>query len=198
VLIGVVGSVWSSPATSNVAGKLLIAFITIANMGSVTGPGAAGWTYTAESGSARLRAKTTTFGNLGNAAGMNVFANTFPYLLEIMSLKIGLFFGGLGLVGLALIYLFIPDYFSFRITLAGRTFRSTSSSSARSALASSRRPNAPVITVWTCSKMVGVIGVINPSRPEDSFPRSLGSGGQRELIRFLPDVEWLAVSLLGL
>ncbi|RSH85347.1 hypothetical protein EHS25_004743 [Saitozyma podzolica] len=63
-------------------------------------PGAAGWTYTAESGSSPLPAKTTTI----------LFANVFPYMLQVVSFKVGFFFGWCGVVALIFIYLFTHDY----------------------------------------------------------------------------------------
>ncbi|KIV86711.1 hypothetical protein PV11_02309 [Exophiala sideris] len=93
----------------------LIAATIIGNIGSVTGPGAAGWAYTGESGSARLRTKTTTLGNLGNCMMMNASGVYAPYLLSTVAYakwgeKTGFFFGSLGLVSLILVYFLIPDY----------------------------------------------------------------------------------------
>ncbi|KAK4939036.1 hypothetical protein LTR10_020610 [Elasticomyces elasticus] len=82
LVIGIVGSIWFDLAVSTTAGNHLIAATVIGNIGSVTGPGAAGWAYTAESGSARLRAKTTTLGNLGNCMMMNASGVYAPYLLS--------------------------------------------------------------------------------------------------------------------
>ena len=52
---------------SQAQGSLLVALVAIFLAASTIGPGVAGWVYTGESGSSRLRAKTTTLGTVGNA-----------------------------------------------------------------------------------------------------------------------------------
>jgi hypothetical protein len=49
------------------AGALLVVFAALFLSASTLGPGVAGWAYTGESGSSRLRSKTTTLGTMGNA-----------------------------------------------------------------------------------------------------------------------------------
>jgi hypothetical protein len=49
------------------AGALLVVFAALFISASTLGPGVAGWAYTGESGSSRLRSKTTTLGTMGNA-----------------------------------------------------------------------------------------------------------------------------------
>lgn len=87
--IGIVGTVQPDINTSNAAGGLLIFSVCVLAVGSVTGPGAAGWTYTGESGSVRLRAKTNTLGNLGNAAMSWVMGSTVSLMLASWSFKVG-------------------------------------------------------------------------------------------------------------
>lgn len=47
---------------SQAQGSVLVALVSIFLAASTIGPGVAGWAYTGESGSSKLRAKTTTLG----------------------------------------------------------------------------------------------------------------------------------------
>ncbi|OJJ51058.1 hypothetical protein ASPZODRAFT_162942 [Penicilliopsis zonata CBS 506.65] len=108
--IGIVGSVKPDVKTSNAASGLVIFFTSVLVCGSVSGPGAVGWTYTGESGSIRLRAKTNTLGNLGNAAVSWVFASTISYIVTDIGLNSGYLFAGFAAVSVVITYLFIPDF----------------------------------------------------------------------------------------
>ncbi|KAJ9117070.1 hypothetical protein QFC24_006529 [Naganishia onofrii] len=73
------------------------------------------WAYTAESGSSRLRAKTTTLGTVGNAIIGLIMTTVLPYLLSAdygakWGAKTGYLFAGLGAVCIILIWFFIPDF----------------------------------------------------------------------------------------
>ena len=132
---------------NNAAGILLVLFLATFNVGSTAGPGATGkslalvtgqalmgrapigWVYTGESGSARLRAKTTTLGTCGNVSlppasqkcantdcqitkalvGL-VFNSALPYMLTVWGAKSGFLFAGLGSISCVCVYLFIPDF----------------------------------------------------------------------------------------
>ncbi|KAL8291287.1 hypothetical protein RQP46_002265 [Phenoliferia psychrophenolica] len=100
---------------SSAAGILLVLFLAFFTVGSTAGPGATGWVYTGESGSARLRAKTTTLGTCGNATVGLVFNSALPYMLNVWGAKSGFLFAGLGATSCVIVYLFIPDF-------TGRTF----------------------------------------------------------------------------
>ncbi|CAK7227991.1 hypothetical protein SEUCBS140593_006763 [Sporothrix eucalyptigena] len=108
--IGIVGSVQSDVQSSNSAQALVILFVCILTAGSVSGPGAVGWTYTGESGSMRLRAKTNTLGNLGNASIAWVMGSTISFMMTDLSLNTGYFYAGLAAMSVAIVYFFIPDY----------------------------------------------------------------------------------------
>ncbi len=96
------------------------------------GPGVAGWAYTGESGSARLRAKTTTLGTMGNALIGLVMTTCLPYMLTKVGAKtgkcsrpvldistivnprtpsfLGFMFFGLGVISCVLVVLYVPDF----------------------------------------------------------------------------------------
>jgi hypothetical protein len=71
------------------AGVCLVLFVALFSAASTLGPGVAGWAYTGESGSARLRAKTTTLGTMGNALIGLVMTTCLPYLLTKVGAKTG-------------------------------------------------------------------------------------------------------------
>ncbi|GAA5987219.1 hypothetical protein JCM10908_001864 [Rhodotorula pacifica] len=101
------------------AGKMLTVFVALFIAGSTLGPGVAGWTYTGEAGSSRLRAKTATLGTAGNAVAGLVWTSVLPYLLDAdeanLGPKTGFIFFGFGVACVVLVWFFIPD-------LTGRTF----------------------------------------------------------------------------
>ncbi|KAG0655501.1 hypothetical protein C6P46_000847 [Rhodotorula mucilaginosa] len=101
------------------AGKMLTFFVALFTAGSTLGPGVAGWTYTGEAGSSRLRAKTATLGTAGNAVAGLVWTSVLPYLLDAdevnLGPKTGFIFFGFGVACVVLVWFFIPD-------LTGRTF----------------------------------------------------------------------------
>lgn len=98
-----------------------------------------GWAYTGESGSSRLRAKTTTLGTVGNAVVGLIMTTVLPYLLSAdsgakwgaktgeywllsslahpanMYNAAGYLFAGLGTMCVVLLWFFIPD-------LTGRSY----------------------------------------------------------------------------
>lgn len=118
VVVGIIGSVWYptfiNPPPAAASG-LLIAAITISNAGCQLGPQAVSWIYTAETGSARLRAKTASIGQstavvLGQISGIY-----FPYMLSTTAYtkwgcKLGYFFGGWGVFFLVVCGFFLPDH----------------------------------------------------------------------------------------
>ncbi|KAJ5730328.1 uncharacterized protein N7483_004836 [Penicillium malachiteum] len=108
--IGLVGSIEPNVKSSSAASGLIIFFVCILGCGSFSGPGAVGWTYTGESGSMHLRAKTNTLGNLGNAGIAWVFVSTVSYMIAGMSLSIGYFYAGMTALSMIIVYFFIPDY----------------------------------------------------------------------------------------
>jgi len=129
------GAYASGPATC------LVVFIALFVAGSTLGPGVAGWAYTAESGSSRLRAKTTTLGTVGNALIGLVMTSVLPYMLNGQDAggrgwgpKTAFMFFILGVVCSVAIYLFIPEYAGrsyaqidelFQRRIPARKFRST-------------------------------------------------------------------------
>ncbi|KAJ5707337.1 hypothetical protein N7488_007138 [Penicillium malachiteum] len=102
--IGLVGSIEPDVKSSSAASGLIIFFVCILGCGSFSGPGAVGWTYTGESGSMHLRAKTNTLGNLGNAAIAWVFVSTVSYMIA------GYFYAGMTALSMIIVYFLIPDY----------------------------------------------------------------------------------------
>jgi hypothetical protein len=93
------------------------------------GPTGVGWTYMGESGSLRLRAKTTVFGALGNGIVGVVYNVAIPYMLTgnafgvkgscfwsvqtrvaLHSLTASFRFAGWAVVCIVLTFFFIPDY----------------------------------------------------------------------------------------
>lgn len=110
ITLGAVGAHWKDPATSAVAGNLLIVGMIIANMGAQLGPQAVSYLYSAETGSARLRAKTTSISQsvaavLGQTSGVYL-----PYMLSSWGCKTGFYFGGFGVGFLILSWFVVPDY----------------------------------------------------------------------------------------
>ena len=123
------------------AGALLVVFAALFLSASTLGPGATGWAYTGESGSSRLRSKTTTLGTMGNAIAGLIMGESglpsaqvtqlttmlavskgivLPYLLSAdtgakLGVKTAFIFFGLGLICSVLIWFTIPDF-------TGRTF----------------------------------------------------------------------------
>lgn len=101
------------------SGVMLFFFVALFGAASAMGPGAAGWVYTGESGSSRLRSKCTTLGTVGNAIVGLVMTSVIPYLLDAdeanWGAKTGYLFFGLGLGCCVVIYFFIPEY-------SGRSF----------------------------------------------------------------------------
>ncbi|KAJ9114712.1 hypothetical protein QFC22_005588 [Naganishia vaughanmartiniae] len=96
-------------------GSLLVFFVSLFLAASTLGPGVAGWAYTGESGSSRLRAKTTTLGTVGNAIVGLIMTTVLPYLLSAdygakWGAKTGYLFAGLGAVCIVLLWFFIPDF----------------------------------------------------------------------------------------
>ncbi|KAL6401537.1 putative mfs hexose transporter [Ilyonectria robusta] len=91
------------------AGAVLVTFVALFNAAVTIGPGVAGWSYTAESASARLRAKTATLAVGCNAVIGTVTNIVIPIELEAIGAQTGYMFFGIGLVCIVLIYLWIPD-----------------------------------------------------------------------------------------
>ncbi|KAK9447081.1 general substrate transporter [Limtongia smithiae] len=112
--IGIVDSVDHGVYSAS-AGSALVAFIAIFNAGTAVGPGVAGWSYAAEAGSARLRAKTATISVGCNAIIGTVTNIVIPFELDAIGAKTGYMFFGIGCLCLVFIYLWIPD-------VTGRTY----------------------------------------------------------------------------
>lgn len=68
---------------------MLVFFVALFIAASTVGPGVAGWAYTGESGSSRLRAKTTTLGTVGNALIGLIMTTCLPFLLDKAGAKTG-------------------------------------------------------------------------------------------------------------
>jgi len=103
-------------------GVALTFFVSLFIAASTVGPGVAGWAYTGESGSARLRAKTTTLGTVGNALVGLVMTSVLPYMLNDKDAggtgwgaKTGFMFFILGCLCIVGVWFMIPEY-------AGRTY----------------------------------------------------------------------------
>ena len=75
----------------------MLAFLCIGAAAVQFGPTGVGWTYMGESGSLRLKAKTTVFGALGNGLVGVVYNVAIPYMVESPSV------GGLGIGGSCLL-----------------------------------------------------------------------------------------------
>ncbi|KAJ5733497.1 hypothetical protein N7493_002283 [Penicillium malachiteum] len=105
--IGLVGSIEPNVKSSSAASGLITFSVCILGCGSFSGPGAVGWTYTGESGSMHLRAKTNTLGNLGNAVIAWVFVSTVSYMIAGMSLNIGYFYAAMTALSMIIVYFFI-------------------------------------------------------------------------------------------
>lgn len=73
------------------------------------------WSYAGESGSARLRAKTTTLATGFNAIIGTVTNIVIPFELVAIGPKTGYMFFGIGIICCVLIYIWIPD-------VTGRTY----------------------------------------------------------------------------
>ena len=73
------------------------------------------WAYAGESGSVRLRAKTTTLATGGNAIIGTVTNIVIPFELAAIGPKTGYMFFGFGVICCVLIYIWIPD-------VTGRTY----------------------------------------------------------------------------
>ena len=86
--IGVTALVSKTPYSIK-AGKIMLAFLCIGVFSATVGPNACGWIYIGESGSVRLRAKTTTLGALGNGITGVVYNVAIPYMLETNRLGVG-------------------------------------------------------------------------------------------------------------
>ncbi|KAL1887406.1 hypothetical protein Sste5346_010247 [Sporothrix stenoceras] len=71
------------------AGHIMLAFLCIGSYSSTLGPNASGWIYIGESGSMRLRAKTTTLGALGNGILGTTYNIAIPYMLQPTRLGVG-------------------------------------------------------------------------------------------------------------
>ncbi|OJJ42785.1 hypothetical protein ASPZODRAFT_104447 [Penicilliopsis zonata CBS 506.65] len=112
--IGVIDSADHGNTTTG-AGIGLVFFIAFFNAAVAVGPGVAGWSYAAESASARLRAKTATLGTGANAIIGTVTNIVIPFELDAIGSKTGYMFFGLGVICMVLIYLWIPD-------VTGRTY----------------------------------------------------------------------------
>ncbi|GFZ46522.1 hypothetical protein JCM24511_04769 [Saitozyma sp. JCM 24511] len=67
---------------SYASGVVLTFFVALFSAASTLGPGFAGFAYTGESGSSRLRAKTTTLGVVGNALVGLIMTTCLPYMLN--------------------------------------------------------------------------------------------------------------------
>ncbi|KAH6957824.1 general substrate transporter [Ilyonectria sp. MPI-CAGE-AT-0026] len=106
--IGVVDTADHGNNTAS-AGAALVTFVALFNAAVTIGPGVAGWSYTAESASARLRAKTATLAVGCNAVIGTVTNIAIPVELEAIGAKTGYMFFGIGLVCIVLIYLWVPD-----------------------------------------------------------------------------------------
>ena len=111
IMIGSVGAHWVNPGSSPLAGNLLIAAVVIGNMGCQLGPQAVSYLYMSESGSSRLRAKTTSISAslpsvLGQVSGIYL-----PFMLAGRGTLIsGFTFGGCGVLFLILSLFVVPDY----------------------------------------------------------------------------------------
>jgi hypothetical protein len=66
----------------------MLTFLCLGLAGAQDGPSGCGWTYIGESGSLRLRAKTTTLGNLGNGILGTAYNVAIPYMLTTFSFSI--------------------------------------------------------------------------------------------------------------
>ncbi|CAK7234794.1 hypothetical protein SBRCBS47491_009069 [Sporothrix bragantina] len=86
--IGVTGLSMKLPYNI-MAGHIMLAFLCIGSYSSTLGPNASGWIYIGESGSMRLRAKTTTLGALGNGILGTTYNIAIPYMLQPTRLGVG-------------------------------------------------------------------------------------------------------------
>jgi hypothetical protein len=78
--IGSAAAAFSEPYPQ-AAGKIMLGFLCFGAALIQFGPTGDGWTYMGESGSLRLRAKTTVFGALGNGIVGVVYNVAIPYML---------------------------------------------------------------------------------------------------------------------
>ncbi|OJJ48053.1 hypothetical protein ASPZODRAFT_15498 [Penicilliopsis zonata CBS 506.65] len=110
-MIGAVGARWGSTIAGNaVAGNLVIAGVVISNIGCQLGPQAVSFLYASESGSSRLRAKTTSISmSIGSLVGQCT-SILFPFILEDWGTQVGFFFGGFGALFLIICLVWVPDY----------------------------------------------------------------------------------------
>lgn len=104
------------------AGVMLTLFVSLFIAASTIGPGVAGWAYTGESGSSRLRAKTATLGTVGNAIVGLIMTSVLPYMLDSPSAggagwgaRTGFMFFILGVACCVGVYFLVPEY-------AGRSY----------------------------------------------------------------------------
>lgn len=86
--IGVTGLAMKLPYNIQ-AGHIMLGFLCIGSYSSTLGPNASGWIYIGESGSMRLRAKTTTLGALGNGILGTTYNIAIPYMLQPTRLGVG-------------------------------------------------------------------------------------------------------------
>ncbi|CAK7207177.1 hypothetical protein SEUCBS139899_009985, partial [Sporothrix eucalyptigena] len=110
--IGVTGLAMKLPYNIT-AGHIMLGFLCIGSYSSTLGPNASGWIYIGESGSMRLRAKTTTLGALGNGILGTTYNIAIPYMLQPTRLGVGgsaIYFAGFGIIDIIITYFFIPDY----------------------------------------------------------------------------------------
>ncbi|KAH8667001.1 general substrate transporter [Xylariales sp. PMI_506] len=106
--IGVIDTVDHGNTTQS-AGAGLVAMVAIFNAAVTVGPGVAGWSYTGEAASARLRAKTATLAVGSNAIIGTVTNIVIPFELTAIGPKTGYMFFGIGVIACFLIYMWIPE-----------------------------------------------------------------------------------------
>ncbi|CAK7237471.1 hypothetical protein SCUCBS95973_009970 [Sporothrix curviconia] len=110
--IGVTGTVWTSPYPSTAA-PAFITWVTLGVIGNSVGPGACGFIYAAEAGSARLRALSNSLGQTIRGVLSMTYGLAIAYMLDGGALGVrgaGYWFLGWGLIALVLTYFFIPDF----------------------------------------------------------------------------------------
>lgn len=109
-MVGAVGRHWADPGASTTGSNLLIAGVVIGYMGMQLGPQAVSSLYASETGSAHLRAKTTSLGQSLGALLGQLSGVYFPFMLTAWNAQCAWFFGGMAFFFLILAYFLVPDY----------------------------------------------------------------------------------------
>lgn len=98
-------------------GVALTFFVSLFIAASTVGPGVAGWTYTGESGFARLHAKTTTLGTVDPALVGLVMTSVLPHMLNAKDAggtgwgaEAGFMFFILGCLSIVGVWFMIPEH----------------------------------------------------------------------------------------